>query len=185
MLGLVKAGSELWGGLAEAASEATLVNECSDVSSSESARGKCFFHCVGNVGFTVKSDKPLKFLQLVFEVDTAAGNLLYVDASLVREGSDSVAPTWSFGGRASLEHRVDVGQILSMRMSHVFQNAVFGAGTLKATRLECRDGRAGHQRNQAHGAPAIQIETANRTSPAERISVRYWYRGGHGLRWIR
>lgn len=72
-------------GLAEAASEATLVNECSDVSSSEGTRDECHFHCVGNVGFTVQSDEALEFLQLVFEVDAAAGNFLQVDTALVRE----------------------------------------------------------------------------------------------------
>ena len=100
-------------GLTETASEATLVNECSDVSSSEGARSECLFHCVGNVGFTVQCDEPLKFVQLVFEVDASAGNFLYVDAALVRERSDSVASARPFGGRASIEHCVDVGAVLN------------------------------------------------------------------------
>jgi hypothetical protein len=49
-------------GLAEPASEATLINECSDVASAESTRSECLFHCVGNVRFTVQSDEALKFL---------------------------------------------------------------------------------------------------------------------------
>jgi hypothetical protein len=70
-------------GLAEAAGEATLVNECSDVASSESASAKCLLDALGNVSFTVQNDEALKFLQLIFEVDATAGNFLQVDAALV------------------------------------------------------------------------------------------------------
>ena len=72
-------------GLAETASEATLVNECSDVASAESASAKCLLDTLGNVSFTVQNDETLKFLQLIFEVDAAAGNFLQVNAALVRE----------------------------------------------------------------------------------------------------
>ena len=61
-----------------------------------------------------------------------------------------------------------------MTFESSFQNAVFGVeGPENTHKRKRRDGRAGHQRNQAHGVPAFQIEMANRTSPAGRIPVRY------------
>ena len=53
-----------------------------------------------------------------------------------------------------------------------FQNAVFGAEAPKTNTIKRRNGRAGHQRNQAHGVPAIQMEMANMASQAGRSPVR-------------
>ena len=52
-------------------------------------------------------------MDAVWGLKAAIAAVLYVDAALVRESSDSVASARPFGGRASLEHRVDMGSVLN------------------------------------------------------------------------
>ncbi len=60
----------------------------------------------------------------------------------------------------------------SFILSQLFTMQLAGPGPRRPTQSKRRNGRAGHQRNQAHGVPAIQIGTANMASAAGRSPVR-------------
>jgi hypothetical protein len=75
------AGDDGLGGLAEAAGEAALVDQGSDVADAEGASREISLHSLGEVGGSVEVEQATDPLNLAFEIDAAAGDLLQIDAA--------------------------------------------------------------------------------------------------------
>ena len=76
------AGHDGLGGLAEASSEAALIDEGTDVASAEGARGEGLGHGLGNVGFAEMVDQSIELSDFAIEIDATPGDLVEVDAAL-------------------------------------------------------------------------------------------------------
>ena len=82
------------GGSAEAAGEAALVDEGAHVAGAEGAGGEGLGHAAGDLGLAVQGDQALELLDLAFEADATAGDLLQVDARLGGEAGECGPCGW-------------------------------------------------------------------------------------------
>src|SRR5215831_2964550 len=94
--------------LAEAAGEAALVNQGSDIPSAKGACSESPLHAFGEVGRAVELQQSTELLDLAFEIDAASSDLLQVHSALGRESGEAIAATRSSTGRAPLEEGVDM-----------------------------------------------------------------------------
>src|SRR5262245_29571551 len=99
------------GGLAEAASEASLVDAGADVMRTEGAHDEGTLDPLDDVVDAVAIDEPTKLVDLAVELDAATRNLLEINARFGGEVCDVIASARAPRAWTSLQERFAMGGI--------------------------------------------------------------------------